>query len=296
MNLEEKLNEFLADLNVFYRKLQNYHWNVQGKDFFQTHKKLEELYDEVNESVDEIAEHILILGGQPLGTLKDYLAVATIEEALKIRQAGITEKEAKVLMLSSTAIKEDIEKLEEILKESNEKGQIIPIKSVGVQGDCRSYRNLGLLYGNGTDLEWDKVTTLAKKITDKINTINRVGYILNVKNVQSQIKCFDMKINDECVDLLRELDSIVTTNLEGSKVNQTFAVLVPIGISKKYSVAIRTFVTNDFMTGKPGEIGTEVDRKVIEKTVKEIEEKFSDKIEFIIYDVTSKPPATCEWQ
>ena len=145
-------------------------------------------------------------------------------------------------------------------------------------------------------MEWDKVTTLAKKITDKINTINRVGYILNVKNVQSQIKCFDMKINDECVDLLRELDSIVTTNLEGSKVNQTFAVLVPIGISKKYSVAIRTFVTNDFMTGKPGKIGTEVDRKVIEKTVKEIEEKFSDKIEFIIYDVTSKPPATCEWQ
>ena len=43
----------------------------------------------------------------------DYLAVATIEEALKIRQAGITEKEAKVLMLSSTAIKEDIEKLVE---------------------------------------------------------------------------------------------------------------------------------------------------------------------------------------
>ena len=41
----------------------------------------------------------------------DYLAVATIEEALKIRQAGITEKEAKVLMLSSTSIKEDIEKL-----------------------------------------------------------------------------------------------------------------------------------------------------------------------------------------
>ena len=34
MNLEQCLNEFLADLNVFYRKLQNYHWNVQGRDFF----------------------------------------------------------------------------------------------------------------------------------------------------------------------------------------------------------------------------------------------------------------------
>ena len=43
----------------------------------------------------------------------DFLAVSTIEEALKIRQAGITEKEAKVLMLSSTAIKEDIQTLVE---------------------------------------------------------------------------------------------------------------------------------------------------------------------------------------
>ena len=43
----------------------------------------------------------------------DFLAVSTVEEALKIRQAGITEKQAKILMLSSTAIKEDIEKLVE---------------------------------------------------------------------------------------------------------------------------------------------------------------------------------------
>lgn len=191
---------------------------------------------------------------------------------------------------------EDVNKINEIVKGTSEKAQIIPIKSVGVQGDCRSYRNLGILYGNGVDFDWKNVTTLAKQITDNINTINRVGYILNVKDVNSKIQCFDMKINDECVDLLRELDKIITSNLEGSKVNQTFAVLVPIGITKKYSVAIRTFVTNDFMTGKPGEIGTEVDKSVIQKAVKEIEDKFSEKIEFIIYDVTSKPPATCEWQ
>ena len=43
----------------------------------------------------------------------DYLAVATIEEALKIRQAGIEETDAKILMLSSTAIKEDIQTLVE---------------------------------------------------------------------------------------------------------------------------------------------------------------------------------------
>ena len=71
MNLEQMLNEFLSDLNVFYRKLQNYHWNVEGINFFEVHAKLEEYYNQVNESIDEIGEHILILGGQPLGTMED---------------------------------------------------------------------------------------------------------------------------------------------------------------------------------------------------------------------------------
>lgn len=75
------LNTFLCDLNVFYRKLQNYHWNVKGKDFFVVHAKLEEYYDEINEQIDEVAEHILSVGGQPLGTLKDYLLVSQIKEA-----------------------------------------------------------------------------------------------------------------------------------------------------------------------------------------------------------------------
>lgn len=75
------LNTFLSDLCVFYRKLQNYHWNIKGKHFFVIHSKLEEYYDEVNEQIDEIAEHISTLGGQPLGTLKDYLNTTKITEA-----------------------------------------------------------------------------------------------------------------------------------------------------------------------------------------------------------------------
>lgn len=195
-----------------------------------------------------------------------------------------------------TITEDEIKELDEIMNFTGEQAQIIPIKSVGVQGDCRSYKNLGIVYGNGLNFDWNNVTKLAKKITDSINTINRIAYILNSNHINKPIKCFNMKINDECVELLRELDSIVTSNLEGSKVSQTFAVLVPIGITKKYSVVIRTFVTNDFMTGRPGEIGTEVDKHNIENIINEIENRFHDKIEFVMYDVTSKPPATCEWQ
>lgn len=115
MNLEQTLNEFLADLNVFYRKLQNYHWNAQGKDFFRTHEKLEELYNEVNESIDEIAEHILIIGGQPLGTLKDYLAISTIQEAEneKVKSDEIYHNlltDFEALLKKSIEIKEEADK------------------------------------------------------------------------------------------------------------------------------------------------------------------------------------------
>ena len=80
-NQVNDLNVLLADLNVFYRKLQNYHWNIIGKDFFTIHEKLEEYYDEINEQIDEVAEHILMLGGEPLGTMQDYLNKACIKEA-----------------------------------------------------------------------------------------------------------------------------------------------------------------------------------------------------------------------
>ena len=80
-DFNKNLNVLLSDLNVFYRKVQNYHWNVQGKDFFNIHAKLEEYYDEINEQIDEVAEKMLMIDIQPLGTMKDYLANSTIKEA-----------------------------------------------------------------------------------------------------------------------------------------------------------------------------------------------------------------------
>lgn len=79
--MEKKLNHLLANLVVEYHKLQNFHWYVKGADFFQVHAKLEEYYDGINASVDEIAEIILMVGGKPLASLKDFLAEASIQEA-----------------------------------------------------------------------------------------------------------------------------------------------------------------------------------------------------------------------
>lgn len=113
-----KLNQFLADLIVFYRKLQNYHWNIQGKDFFVIHAKLEEYYDEINESIDEVAEYILSRDAQPLGTIKDYLNITKITEAenKKIKSEEVLENIAKdysYLLNYVTTIKKDADNIED---------------------------------------------------------------------------------------------------------------------------------------------------------------------------------------
>lgn len=109
------LNKLLSDLNVFYRKLQNYHWNIIGKDFFVIHEKLEEYYNEVNKQIDEIAEHILMLGGEPLGTMQDYLNNTCIAEAKNEKI------EDKIMFENVVADLEKIlEKIKEIKKKADE--------------------------------------------------------------------------------------------------------------------------------------------------------------------------------
>ena len=79
--MEKQLNHYLANLVVEYHKLQNFHWHVEGEDFFPVHAKLEELYDGINAAIDEVAENILMIQGKPLASLKDFLENASIEEA-----------------------------------------------------------------------------------------------------------------------------------------------------------------------------------------------------------------------
>ncbi|MNO28026.1 General stress protein 20U [compost metagenome] len=80
-SLEQVLNREVANLNVLYVKLHNYHWYVKGEQFFSLHVKFEELYDDVTLKMDEVAERLLSIKGSPAATMKEYLELATIQEA-----------------------------------------------------------------------------------------------------------------------------------------------------------------------------------------------------------------------
>ncbi|MEH7115288.1 DNA starvation/stationary phase protection protein [Neobacillus niacini] len=87
LTLEQAMNQQLANWNVLYTKLHRFHWYVKGPHFFTLHAKFEELYEEAAGTMDELAERLLITGGKPVSTLKEYLQFATIEETSEVLTA-----------------------------------------------------------------------------------------------------------------------------------------------------------------------------------------------------------------
>ncbi|AIC93864.1 MULTISPECIES: Dps family protein [Shouchella] len=81
--IQAVLNKQVANWSVLYVKLHNYHWYVKGPHFFTLHEKFEELYNEAGETVDELAERLLAIKGQPVATMEEYLKLTSIDEASK---------------------------------------------------------------------------------------------------------------------------------------------------------------------------------------------------------------------
>jgi starvation-inducible DNA-binding protein len=75
------LNKQIANWSVLFIKLHNYHWYVKGNQFFTLHTKFEEFYNEASLHIDELAERLLAIGGQPIATMKEYLESASVREA-----------------------------------------------------------------------------------------------------------------------------------------------------------------------------------------------------------------------
>ena len=101
--LAEHLNTLLANFQLYYQNLRGIHWNIKGKAFFNLHVKFEELYNDANIKVDEIAERILTLGETPLHTFDDYTNYGKVPVGKNISE-------------DSKAVKLIVDSLTELLK------------------------------------------------------------------------------------------------------------------------------------------------------------------------------------
>ncbi|WP_321309711.1 DNA starvation/stationary phase protection protein [Marinifilum fragile] len=110
----EQLQILLANYQLYYQNLRNFHWNVRGRAFFELHAKFEELYTDASDKVDEIAERILTLEGHPLGNYSDYVAISSIQEA----NSNTSGEEMVQQVVDSHEVL--IEKVRNVIAEANE--------------------------------------------------------------------------------------------------------------------------------------------------------------------------------
>ncbi|KRO96597.1 MAG: glutamine-hydrolyzing GMP synthase [Proteobacteria bacterium] len=111
------------------------------------------------------------------------------------------------------------------------------------------------------------------------------------------------EVKKEYADILREADAIFIEELHNSgwyqKTSQAFAVFLPIksvgvvGDARRYEwvIALRAVETIDFMTARWAHLPYELLEKVSNRIINEI-----TKVSRVTYDISSKPPATIEWE
>ena len=110
-------------------------------------------------------------------------------------------------------------------------------------------------------------------------------------------------ITDDKLTILKDADSIFREEIANAglhkSINQYFAVLTnlkSVGVMRDertydYTIALRAVETTDFMTGIWSKIPYEILEKVSSRIVNEV-----NHVNRVVYDITSKPPATIEWE
>ena len=169
--------------------------------------------------------------------------------------------------------------------------QILPLRSVGVQGDGRTYAHPVVVAGKA---DWSLLEEVSTELTNAVPEINRVVYLLAParRPVQQLKKGY---LTQDRLDLLRQADDLVMAALEHhalmQEVTQMPTVLVPLssdGVQE--SIVLRPISTDDFMTARFSQLPRAFVEEVVEGLLA------LQGIEAVFYDITHKPPGTVEWE
>ncbi len=200
------------------------------------------------------------------------------------------------VLCSDKTVSEDFSSVEEkinaFIADKGLKARVLPVKSVGFQGDARTYAHPCLVTG---EADWDTLEEVSTAITNRFAEVNRVIYQISDENWESEIFLSEAYMTEDRLEVLREADHIVTEYLyeKGLYENiwQMPVVLAPIGLSAgRESLILRPIDSTEAMTASFSRIPIENVRELVREIQKE-----SD-FDGIFFDVTNKPPGTIEWE
>jgi GMP synthase (glutamine-hydrolysing) len=172
-------------------------------------------------------------------------------------------------------------------------GLPLPVRSVGVKADLRSYEHPVLLTGEFPG--WDRLTEIAAGLAKRVQGLNRCLFDLSGRRPTSA-RLVPATVTRRRLDLLRDLDEIVMSALERhdllGTVWQCPTVLVPVSLDGAGSelVVLRPVQSERGMTARPAWIGERCAREITEALM-----AFAP-VGGVAIDATTKPPATIEWE
>ena len=165
---------------------------------------------------------------------------------------------------------------------------VIPVQSVGVQGDSRTYRSV---------LALDTPPASQQETADWINRRPDVNRVVGMGDAEA-LKNFSVRpahVTAKRLDRLRRADAIVRRISHESGFDQTIwqfpVILIPFGIvSRPDSVVLRPVESVDGMTAQ----AVQIPQALLTRMTRELLDV--DGVAQVFYDLTNKPPGTIEWE
>jgi GMP synthase (glutamine-hydrolysing) len=183
--------------------------------------------------------------------------------------------------------------VERALAGSGLRGVPLPVRSVGVKADLRSYEHPLLLVG--ADPGWEKLTAAATSLAKSVRGINRCLFELSARHPR-RAELVPATVTRERLELLRELDAVVMGALERHGLMKTVwqcpTVLLPLRLDGRGRelVVVRPVHSERAMTARPAWIGERCAAEVTAALMA------FEEVSGVAIDVTTKPPATIEWE
>jgi GMP synthase (glutamine-hydrolysing) len=176
---------------------------------------------------------------------------------------------------------------------------ILPIRSVGVQGDGRTYSYVAALSG---EQDWHELFERAREIPKSVHAVNRVVYVFGDKltGKETDQVITPTLLTVDVLEQLRAADKIVNDILLEHSLQRSLSqvpvisVPVPFGQKGAHAIVLRPFITNDFMTGIAARPGIHLPDFVLEEMIEVL--LVIPGVSRVMYDLTSKPPGTTEWE
>ena len=170
--------------------------------------------------------------------------------------------------------------------ERREEGWILPVRSVGVQGDSRSYAHVLVMEDGAED---------ASQIINSLGAVNRAVTCLGSRAPFEQLAVRPASLTEGRLERLRAADAIVRGRSRESgfdrEVWQFPVVLIPVGVeARPDSVVLRPVHSVDGMTAQAVQMPRALSAQLTAELLA------LPGIAAVFYDLTHKPPGTIEWE